>query len=61
MWFISSQGLADRDNEDGVIGWNAQAWCLQELTFDLEVKGRCQGTKQVVGCWPQAGVIASKV
>ena len=44
MGFIGSQGLTDGDDEDGVICRNAEPRGLQQLTLNLEVKGRGQGT-----------------
>ena len=48
MGFIGSQGLTDGDDEDGVIGRYAKPRRLQQLTLNLEVKGRREGAQEVV-------------
>lgn len=35
MGLIGSQGLADGDNEKGIVGWDAEARCLQQLALYL--------------------------
>lgn len=46
---IGSESFTDALDEDGVVGWDAETSRLQQLTFDLQVKGLGQGTQQVVG------------
>lgn len=35
MGLIGSQSLADGDYEEGVVGWDAEARCLQQLALYL--------------------------
>lgn len=39
MGLVSCQRLADGDDEEGVVGRDAQTRRLQQLALDLQVKG----------------------
>lgn len=39
MGLVGCQSLADGDDEEGVVGWDAQTCRLQELALDLQIEG----------------------
>lgn len=49
MRLVGRQRLADGDDEERVVGWDAQARRLQQLALDLQVEGAGESAEQVVG------------
>lgn len=55
MGLIGCQSLADGDDEEGVVGWDAQAGRLQQLALNLQVEGASQSAQQIVSCRSECG------
>ena len=53
---VLGQGFADRLDEDGVVGRNADAVGLQQVALDLEVEGGRERAEEVVSRRSEVGV-----
>jgi len=58
---VLRQGLADRLDEDGVVGRDANAVGLQQVALDLQVEGGGERAEEVVGRRSEVGVGRSQV
>ena len=58
---VLGQGFADRLDEDGVVGRNADAVGLQQVALDLEVEGGRERAEEVVSRRSEVGVGRAQV
>lgn len=49
MRLVGGQRFTDGDDEERVVGRDAQTRRLQQLALDLQVKRACQSAQKVVG------------
>ena len=61
MRFVLCQGFADGLDEDGVVRRDADAVCLEQVAFDLQVEGRRQRAKKVVRGRPEVRIRRTEI